>query len=186
MLLVEEDEFTEKIDIDQEKTETNKNQECEDHQPKDITLESESDPCPQPVVPDAPLVVATESISKEQVEIITASDVNTQSETRPFSPKQAFTDCEARDTTEEDERPRARVAFADPTLSIDNNIQNPQNISTSPSSNHEPHQEEITLASLTPEDIPSEQSSSAVNQETKDSLVLGNIEYSDQDNETCF
>ena len=182
MLLVEEDEFTEKIDIDQEKTETNKNQECEDHQPKDITLESESDPCPQPVVPDAPLVVATESISKEQVEIITASDVNTQSETRPFSPKQAFTNCEPGDTTEEDERPRARVAFADPTLSIDNNIQNPQNIS--PSSNHEPHQEEMTLTSLTPEDIPSEQS--AVNQENKDSLVLGNIEYSDQDNETCF
>ena len=42
----------------------------------------------------------------------------------------------------------------------------------------------MTLTSLTPEDIPSEQS--AVNQDEKDSLVLGNIEYQDQDNETCF
>lgn len=148
VLLVKEDEYTEKIQRDQTETKFD-----DIESPKLTENESRI---------EEGTSIAKETTSESQylqndVEVLTVTDTksNAARPDPPVAPKQAFEKSSHSQDQEQPntEKPKARVAFADPTLDIDAHVQLPSPSPSKANIVQTISEEEMTLSSLAPEEL---------------------------------
>ena len=125
VILVEEDEYTEKVDNEQlsniqntldQTMEAEKDNQINYHIAKSKQTTSNINPATTSLeAPDHPIIVATEEYTQPRVEVINAGDEKTASGSVISGQAEALLATPA-DPRAQEARPRARVAFADPTL----------------------------------------------------------------------